>query len=190
MGEEQKQTFTIDPEKKKGYFSHLADARKEMFEQYIDVPKYEFGRPTDFTPELVFSICDLLAMGKSLQKICESADMPSQRTVYTWLLKYPDFLQIYRQAREWQAETWHDQTIDIAEESTDPNDKMCVQRNRLRVDARKWLCEVGNPRKYGKQVRVDQTVTIETHEQRLRRIAEAHRQALPEPIEVEGDKGE
>ena len=60
------------------------------------------GRPTDYSEELADLIC-LRLCTESMRRICMDPEMPSERSVYTWILKYPSFLQKYRAAREAQS---------------------------------------------------------------------------------------
>jgi hypothetical protein len=87
--------------------------------------------------------------------------MPTVATVYRWLLKDKIFCDMYARAREEQADTLSDEIMDIGEEVpmmviTDEDGKVTkridpagVNRNRLRVDARKWVAAKLKPRKYG-----------------------------------------
>jgi len=93
--------------------------------------------------------------------------MPSHWTVYQWLKKYPDFKTAYDEARSFQADTFVDEMIDIADNAR--NDWMerigrdgqslgwvengeAVRRSALRVDTRKHLAGLLAPRKYGARV--------------------------------------
>lgn len=119
------------------------------------------GRPSEYKPHIGRLICDRIASGDSVRTICADDDMPSDRTIYSWLEKYPDFLQQYARARELQAERYANEIIDISDEVPlctvpDPDggistrvDAAGVQRNKLRVDARKWVAAKLLPKKYG-----------------------------------------
>lgn len=122
------------------------------------------GRPSKYTEELAIDICTRLAEGESLNKICKTKGLPTLKTIYNWILKHPEFLQMYEKAREDQADTLADEILSISDEtpekiilrgegdkqeeerSIDPSG---IQRNRLRVDARKWVAAKLKPRKYG-----------------------------------------
>jgi hypothetical protein len=87
--------------------------------------------------------------------------MPKVSTVYRWLLKEKEFCDMYARAREDQSDTLADQIMDIGDEVpmmviTDEDGKVTkrmdpagINRNRLRVDARKWVAAKLKPRKYG-----------------------------------------
>lgn len=107
------------------------------------------SRPSNYTQALAAKICGELAMGRPLVRICREEDMPAVSTVYLWLTQKPDFLDMYTRAREDQADTMADELIDIADDVTgDP------ARDRLRLDARKWVAAKLKPRKYGDKVAV------------------------------------
>lgn len=123
-------------------------------------PKRPRGRPTLYTAELAERVCAGLAAGQSLRRICEPEDMPDERTVRRWAKGNVDgFSPQYAQAREDQAHAFVDQLIDIADNDTgDP------QRDRLRLDARKWIVSKLLPKVYGEKVDVEHSgkVTLES----------------------------
>lgn len=114
------------------------------------------GRPTVFSQDIADAICERLADGESLRKICLADDMPGKATVFRWLASDPVFQDQYARAREAQADAFADEILDIADDGS--NDFMgddekyngdAVQRSRLRVDARKWLAGKLKPKVYG-----------------------------------------
>ncbi len=121
------------------------------------------ARPSDYNNETALNICALIAEGSSLVSICKNEDMPSTVTVYAWLQKHEEFLNIYTRAREDQADTLADQIIDIADEASTTVksqdgftevvfDNTAIARNRLRVEARKWVAAKLKPKKYGDKI--------------------------------------
>lgn len=128
------------------------------------------GRPTDYTEELAADICVRLSEGESLKGICAGDDMPNRATVFRWLAVHEAFRDMYARAREEQADTLADEIVSISDEectmvradkhpgvkADDEDgslevvfDSTAVARNRLRVDARKWVAAKLKPRKYG-----------------------------------------
>lgn len=106
------------------------------------------GRPTEYTPELADMICELLADGQTLKKICRPATMPHDRTVRRWALdpEHP-FSPRYTRAREIG---YHSMADDVLEYSDAPStDKGAVARDRLKVETRKWLLSKALPKIYG-----------------------------------------
>ena len=130
----------------------------------------DMGRPTDFTQALADGICERIADGESLRAVCSDGSMPHRSTVFRWLAAHDAFRDQYALAREEQAETLADEIVSIADEActtvrADKHpgvkaddeegnaevvfDATAVARNRLRVDARKWVASKLKPKKYG-----------------------------------------
>ena len=119
------------------------------------------GRPSIYSDELAATICERLAEGESLRSICRDEDMPCKSTVLAWLSddKHAGFRDQYAYAHEMQADHFHDEIIEIADETgadltTDDSGKVTINhevvaRSRLRVDTRKWLMARLAPKKYG-----------------------------------------
>jgi hypothetical protein len=127
------------------------------------------GRPSDYSEAVADAICERLADGESLRAICADEAMPHRATVFRWLEAHPAFRDQYARAREEQAEALADEIVGIADEectmvrgSKHPNakadddgdlevafDATAVARNRLRVEARKWVASKLKPKKYG-----------------------------------------
>lgn len=108
------------------------------------------GRHSEFTQETADLICARIIGGDSLRSICAEPAMPGEKTVYQWLAKDSVFAQQYTRAREAQMEVMATEILEISDErATDPTQ---VQRNRLRVDTRKWLMGKLQPKKYGEKV--------------------------------------
>lgn len=129
------------------------------------------SRPTIFDTELSDGILDRIANGESLRKICASDGMPCQTTVYRWLRENPEFQQQYARARELQADTLFDETLDIADDAS--NDWMerhaeenigwkengeAIRRSQLRIDTRKWIAGQLRPKVYGSRIQQDHTI--------------------------------
>ncbi len=118
--------------------------------------KSKGGRPTVCTPELTHIFCFRLLDGESLRSICTDDAMPARSTVLYWLAgAWPEgdprreFLGQYARAREVQAELYADDIIEIADDADDdvlkdakgnpvPNTAR-LNRDRLKIDARKWV---------------------------------------------------
>ncbi len=112
------------------------------------------SRPSTYNQELADKICAQLADGMSLRSVCNADDMPCKATVFNWFRAYPDFLDQYTRAKEESADALSDDMLDIADDKDgDP------QRDRLRIDTRKWLASKLKPKKYGEKVDVEHGVT-------------------------------
>jgi hypothetical protein len=149
------------------------------------------GRLTEYTKALADEICERLAAGESLSKICKPDHMPAKSTVCLWVLEDREgFAEQYDKARRLQAQLLADEIVDIADDST--NDYMLRQsksgeeyeaanpevigRSRLRVDTRKWYLSKVLPKVYGDRVETIHSGRIETtdlsDDELTRRLAE------------------
>lgn len=94
--------------------------------------------PTKVTQEQMDIICDRIAEGESLTRICDNTkDLPSWRTVLRHIKDDEDAYTKYRTARSLQCEVMRDQILDLvnAELPADPKLAMAeVQRRRLQAD--------------------------------------------------------
>lgn len=135
-------------------------------------------RPTYDKAATADHICELLASGQSLRKILQMPGMPTMTTVMRWLEDEANdrLREQYARAREMQADRMAEEILEIADEectmvrsekhtSSDDDgdgntevvfDSVAVQRNRLRVDARKWLASKMAPKKYGDKIGIGQ----------------------------------
>lgn len=64
-----------------------------------------------------------------------------------WLRTHPEFLEIYGRAKEESANAHAEDILDIADNAAGD-----VKRDRLRIDARKWILAKLSPKKYGDRI--------------------------------------
>jgi len=102
------------------------------------------------TPENKARVLELIGEGLSVREICRQDDMPSRQTVYNWIEKDKDFGNRYERACARRADAMFDEIIEIADNSNGD-----VNRDRLRVDARKWSLSKMQPKKYGDRLEID-----------------------------------
>lgn len=125
------------------------------------------GRPSVCTPDVALEICERIAGGESLRRICQSDHLPNARTVHRWIIRPVGevqewFCQQYAVARLTQAQNMFDEILDIADDgandymtihkgdnSYNVEDREVVNRSRLRVDSRKWYLSKVLPKVYG-----------------------------------------
>lgn len=106
------------------------------------------GRPSSYTPEIGTSICQGIAQGKSLVKVCQGLDI-DYGNVFDWMKIYPEFSDNYIRAREAQADYLADGILDIADDSSLQSDD-----RRVKIDARKWYAGKLKPKKYGESSQI------------------------------------
>ena len=119
----------------------------------------------DFNQTAADEICARLARGDSLRKICGSDRddfIPGQTVVFEWLKDHADFAKQYARARELQADHYVEEIIEIADAPNVTNNLETgepelrdAQRDRLRVDARKWVASKLAPKKYGDKLELN-----------------------------------
>lgn len=122
------------------------------------------GRQSTYCQETVGVICERLASGESLRKICSDDDMPAISAVFKWLSDNKTFAEQYARAREVQADTLFDEILEIADNGqndtyTDDQgnirtDQDVIARSRLRVDSRKWMAGKLRPKVYGDKIAI------------------------------------
>ena len=120
------------------------------------------GRPSSYTEVKAIQICAQISETTAgLRTVCEAAGIPV-RTLFNWL-DNPEFLQRYTRAKEIHAELLADEMQGIADENPtcfiptksggyDATDRGGIDRNRLRVDTRKWSASKLLPKKYGERL--------------------------------------
>lgn len=128
------------------------------------------GRPTDYNSEIAEEICDAIASeSKGLRKlIAENPHWPKKATIMRWRKKNPDFRDQYALAKVFQIESLVDDMLDIADDSgndyvmNDKGEAICdhnhIQRDRVRIDLRKWLASKLAPKIYGDKIFEDNSL--------------------------------
>jgi hypothetical protein len=112
-------------------------------------------RPIGLTDDLAADICRRLADGETLRAICRDDGMPSEQNVRTWAFENEAFAPRYARARELGYQTMADDILEISDNpETDP---AAINRDRLKVDARKWLLAKALPKVYGDKVTAEVT---------------------------------
>lgn len=73
--------------------------------------------------------------------------MPSEYSVYAWLVKHPEFTRLYEDAKQKQMEVWAEQIITLTDNC--PQNADAVAKAKLQVYARQWVMGKLKPKKYG-----------------------------------------
>lgn len=138
----------------------MAPVRREEAKARAKAGK--IGRPRkrpEITHELTLALCDRLAAGKPLYRICEDPAMPSLTEVYVRMAHDASFGELIHRARAAQQHAMVDQTIELADSAT-PAD---WQVKRLQIWSRQWVAGRLQPRFYGDklQAEVSGGLTIE-----------------------------
>jgi hypothetical protein len=146
------------------------------------------GRHSEFSAEIADLICERIADGESLRAICGDPEMPGKATVFRWLAENATFRDQYARAREAQADGEVDEIVDIADGEDGDGD---VQRDRLRVDARKWRAAKMAPKKYGDSSTINHRGAVGVFDPAKHSTDELRTLlAILEPAAVSGGDGE
>jgi len=102
-------------------------------------------------------VLEQLAIGKTIRQAFDAVgiDRKHTATLYRILLKDKAIRKLYDEARELQAESYSDDIIDIADANQFDRDEdgkinhEVINRDRLRVDSRKWLSGKWNVKRFG-----------------------------------------
>ena len=124
------------------------------------------GRPTDYNEEIAARICSEVASGRSLRSVVKDDDMPAMSSVFLWIAKYPIFSEQYAQAQSDRTVAWSEDLVEIADDASGD-----TQRDKLRVDTRKWLMSKMAPKRYGDKIETVHSGGIEV-QQITRRIVD------------------
>ena len=103
--------------------------------------------------------------GRSLQSLIEDDHRAiSYEDFLRWVKRDPVRHERFKEAQEMRTEFLAGEILEIADgiESVDPTSNDTVNRDKLRIDTRKWLMSAHNKKRYGeiKQVELGGTISI------------------------------
>lgn len=131
--------------------------------------KRKVGRPTDYCEEIAKEICDTIACTpKGIIRLCkENPHWPKHETIYRWKRIHSEFSEQYTQAKRDQIEILVDQSLEIADSTENDTiedfrgdlveNREWINRDRLRVDLRKWMAGKLAPKIYGEKIVAEHT---------------------------------
>jgi hypothetical protein len=144
-----------------------------------NAPKKIIKKPASITPFQRWAqkdgafdeLIDFILQGGHMADFCKERSIP-YTTMYDWVRKDDTRSDVYARAREDRADKLADEIISISDEAEyapviDKDtgetvaltfDNTAVTRNKLRVDARKWVAAKMKPRVYGDKVQVEGTI--------------------------------
>lgn len=164
------------------------------------------GRPKAVTPRIADEICERLADGETLKRICADDHMPARSSVSLHVVNNVVFSDRVARAREAGSHVIVDEARDIADDGT--NDWMekknregevigwalngeHVQRSKLRIETRYREAEAILPKVYAKRSMIEHsggihvsTADDETLIMELLAMAETGRLKLPNGIQL------
>ncbi len=168
------------------------------------------GRRSIYTEALAQEICERIAQGETLAKICEDDHIPDPQTVHFWRHKHPTFFDAFARARDEQMRAWADEITTLADDASadhvvkvdldDPRlkiiksentitfkfDRTHVERAKLQITTRQWLMERLLSEEYGQRHKLDVNHQIDGlgEGELLRELAMAARAAEITPADL------
>lgn len=120
--------------------------------------------------ELINTICEEMAKGRSLRSVVKDEGMPHHTTFFSWIDDNKELLAQYVRACEARADSIFEDILSIADTpqegvviETDDHGRTkektgdMLGHRRLQVDSRKWILSKMQPKKYGDKLEVEQT---------------------------------
>jgi len=109
--------------------------------------KHAGGRPSGYTPEIAEAICERLANGEPLARICRDDEMPAYSTVRKWESENAEFSALSARAKQDGTHFLADDSLRIADDK-----QIETQRAKLMIDTRLRLIGKWNAKAYGDKV--------------------------------------
>jgi len=128
-------------------------------------PRRPVGRPSLYTPELADLICERVAEGESLRKICADDDMPHRSNVERWLSQDPDFAAKYAHARERQGDLMDEEQMEICRQIK--TKEIAAAEARVLVGVLQWRASKLAPKRYGEKIDVSHSGGIDVSDTSL-----------------------
>lgn len=131
--------------------------------------------------------------GRSLQSLIEDDHrLVSYEDFLRWIKRDPTRNERFKEAQEMRTEFLAGEILEIADgvEAVDPSSNDTVNRDKLRIETRKWLMSAHNKKRYGevKQVELGGTISItEALAQAQARVIEAEIIDVTPRLESEDD---
>ncbi len=118
----------------------------------------------ELTQETKAKVCQMIAGGSSLRKAAEAVGI-AESTLRYFDDEDADFSAQYARAREKRANLWAEEFIEIADsigvDGDAAMDRNAVERAKVRLDARKWVCSRILPKTYGDRVQQEHSGQVD-----------------------------
>lgn len=136
----------------------LPSGEKVLLQKGVDPGLLANVRGEPFNQILVDLVCQAVAEGESLTKVCQKPGYPSYTALCRWRRQHPHINDQLDNARRDRAEYLRDKALEEAAgaESRDP-----IGAHNLRVDTYKWAAGVDDA-KYSPKAKVEASVTMPT----------------------------
>ena len=116
------------------------------------------GRPSDYSMELVKTICKRLSGGERLPIILSEENMPCRATFFNWKRDNKEFLDLYARVQQDKGELFIEEIDDTMEQlrkgRIDPSSANII------IQTLKWKASKFYPKMFGDKVEVDHSGSI------------------------------
>ena len=118
--------------------------------------------------DLIFSeIIEDIENGSSLIGSLRKENRPTTETFYKWIDGNEDKTKRYARAAEKRADAIFEEILEISNHSDEDHTPFTggnvIQRDRLKIDARKWMLAKMNPKKYGDSIKTEHSGEVTTN---------------------------
>ncbi len=111
------------------------------------------GRPTLYSDALAERICERMAAGESLTRMCGADGIPDLKTIWRWMRANEAFAQRCARARVDRADTLLEEMADIEADTLDG--KIDPHAARAVLSSKQWRASKMSPTRYGDRLAVD-----------------------------------
>lgn len=118
---------------------------------------YAYRGIVPFSPWMVDIICEKIAEGTSLTKICRQPGMPSYAVLCRWKRDHPEIADQLENARQDRAEYHRDQALEEAQAADEDN----ATAQTLKHNAHKWAAGVDNA-KFSPKAKIEANLSVPT----------------------------
>jgi len=114
-------------------------------------------RHSGFSWRKADAFIERLVVGESIEKICESEDMPTKAALALWKHKYPEFALQMKEVQVLRAQFLVEEGLQVARDISDKDE---ASTKKPLLDFVKWLAEKHDPDTYGQKAKVTKDVNI------------------------------
>lgn len=117
------------------------------------------ARQVLFSPAIIHLMCNEIALGKSVTKLCGTPPFPTYPVLRKWARVHPWIDEEIERARRDRAEHFRDRVIEEAENSESHKDPILA--SQLKVDTYRWAASMDHER-YNPKTKVEATLNTPT----------------------------
>lgn len=118
-------------------------------------------RLSSYDPALAVAICERIAEGETLSKVCAGEGMPDRKTFRRWMVREPELRKAYEAARELQSHSLFDEALDLVRKLKDETlENAKVTALRVALEQLRWSAGKLNPAQYGEKSSPNGAMTV------------------------------